>query len=283
MDLVGKPDYTQVKLLYIGVATYDMEEYYHNQTVRYSEAGVHVSQLNITCDVPNVDRLNDLFGTADLVMVSGGNTLFAIDRMRQTGLDRYLHDAMARGVVLVGGSAGAICWFDGGHSDSMDPATYKNAMLHPHPHANETAPHASWKYIRSPGLGFLPGLMVPHFDRRESNGLLRADDFFRMMLKHTGESGIAIDHYAGLIIRGDSYRVFAAKGKPGTNLDGHFDRTDKGVPAVWQVNVLGTSSIIQLLPPAVGSLSDLLKPALFVNEDSLLETARKENPDDGIC
>lgn len=36
---------------------------------------------------------------------------------------------MESGAVLTGGSAGAICWFDGGHSDSMDPATYKNNML----------------------------------------------------------------------------------------------------------------------------------------------------------
>jgi len=31
-------------------------------------------------------------------------------------------------VVIAGGSAGAICWFDGGHSDSMDPCTYKNTF-----------------------------------------------------------------------------------------------------------------------------------------------------------
>ncbi len=31
--------------------------------------------------------------------------------------------------MLAGGSAGAICWFDGGHSDSMDPASFKEAMM----------------------------------------------------------------------------------------------------------------------------------------------------------
>ncbi len=36
---------------------------------------------------------------------------------------------MDSGVVMTGGSFGAICWFDAGHSDSMDPATYKNSML----------------------------------------------------------------------------------------------------------------------------------------------------------
>ena len=29
---------------------------------------------------------------------------------------------MERGCVLCGGSAGCICWFDGGHSDSLAPS-----------------------------------------------------------------------------------------------------------------------------------------------------------------
>ena len=37
--------------------------------------------------------------------------------------------AADRGAVIGGGSAGAICWFDGGHSDSFDPDTFKGAML----------------------------------------------------------------------------------------------------------------------------------------------------------
>jgi len=37
------------------------------------------------------------------------------------GIDNQIKEAVKRGVVISGGSAGAICWFDGGHSDSMDP------------------------------------------------------------------------------------------------------------------------------------------------------------------
>jgi dipeptidase E len=44
-------------------------------------------------------------------------------------VDKFLEKAMDSGVVMTGGSFGAICWFDAGHSDSMDPATYKNSML----------------------------------------------------------------------------------------------------------------------------------------------------------
>ena len=66
---------------------------------------------------------------SDVIVISGGNSLFAVDRWNKIGLAPMLRTAMERGAVLTGGSAGAICWFDGGHSDSWDPDTYKTAML----------------------------------------------------------------------------------------------------------------------------------------------------------
>lgn len=37
-----------------------------------------------------------------------------------------------RKAVMAGGSAGAICWFSGGHSDSLDPDSFEEAKLHTH-------------------------------------------------------------------------------------------------------------------------------------------------------
>ena len=47
---------------------------------------------------------------ADIIVVSGGNTLFAVTRWRRLGVDVLLREAMERGAVLCGGSAGAIIW-----------------------------------------------------------------------------------------------------------------------------------------------------------------------------
>jgi len=57
-----------------------------------------------------------------------------------------IRDAIAtetEGPILCGGSAGAICWFDYGHSDSMDPTTF----LHVDPNMTEEE-KKSWEYIR---------------------------------------------------------------------------------------------------------------------------------------
>ena len=46
----------------------------------------------------------------------------------------------------------------------------------------------NWSYIRAPALGILPGLLCPHIDCVQSNGILRFHDFDKMMLRHSNET-----------------------------------------------------------------------------------------------
>ena len=63
---------------------------------------------------------------ADIIYVGGGNTLQMMRVWRRVGVDRLLKSAYEKGTVLSGISAGAICWFDSGHSDSMSFTNPKN-------------------------------------------------------------------------------------------------------------------------------------------------------------
>ena len=54
----------------------------------------------------------------DVIYVGGGNTANLLAIWRAQGLDRVLHDAWARGAILCGISAGMICWFRDGLTDS---------------------------------------------------------------------------------------------------------------------------------------------------------------------
>jgi dipeptidase E len=54
----------------------------------------------------------------DAIFVGGGNTKSALAVWREWGLDRVLADAWRCGVLLSGMSAGALCWFDEGLTDS---------------------------------------------------------------------------------------------------------------------------------------------------------------------
>lgn len=71
--------------------------------------------VNVALSDVSPGKLKGAVDKADIILVSGGNTLYAVDRWKMHGLDTLFRDAMERGAVLTGGSAGAICWFDGGH------------------------------------------------------------------------------------------------------------------------------------------------------------------------
>lgn len=118
-----------LSLLYIGTASYDIAKFRHMQTKTFKKMGVTVKSLNVATEVMPRRGMEEALDEADIILVSGGNTLFAVDRWEYLGLGSLLRDAALSGKVMAGGSAGAICWFDGGHSDSMDPATYRTCML----------------------------------------------------------------------------------------------------------------------------------------------------------
>ena len=78
----------------------------------------------------------------DVIYVSGGNTANALAIWRVHGFDAILREAWEAGVVLTGWSAGMICWFEAGVTDSFGPQL---------------------EGMRD-GLGFLPGSACPHYD-----------------------------------------------------------------------------------------------------------------------
>jgi dipeptidase E len=55
---------------------------------------------------------------SDAVIVGGGNTLNMLAIWKAQGIDTLLKMAYNKGIVLGGGSAGSLCWFTGGYSDS---------------------------------------------------------------------------------------------------------------------------------------------------------------------
>ena len=119
----------ETTLLYLGTATYDIASFREKQTGAFANRGVAVRTLDVACKTPSESAVADAIDHADIILVSGGNTLFAVDRWHKAAMVEPLRRAMARGATLCGGSAGAGCWFDALHSDSMDPAWYRELML----------------------------------------------------------------------------------------------------------------------------------------------------------
>jgi dipeptidase E len=131
--------------------------------------------------------------SADIIYVGGGNTLQMMRIWRRLGVDTLLTSAYEHGTVLCGVSAGAICWFDSGHSDSM---SFYNPQ--------------DWAYIKVRGLGLVSGTLCPHYNST-TLGVPRKKHFQEMMQK-AGGMGIAVENNCAIeFIDGRFYRVISSK------------------------------------------------------------------------
>jgi peptidase E len=126
---------------------------------------------------PPVD-LRDVALSSDVILVTGGNTANALAIWRVHGFDEILREAWEQGVLLTGWSAGMICWFEHGVTDSFGP---------------ELAPMDC--------LGFLPGSACPHYDGEE-----RRRPVYTQLVADGFPAGVAADddvalHYVGTELR----------------------------------------------------------------------------------
>jgi peptidase E len=69
--------------------------------------------------MPNVSDPEDLLLSQDVIFVGGGSVANMLAVWRVHGVDAIMRKAWQAGVVLSGVSAGAICWFSGGTTDSF--------------------------------------------------------------------------------------------------------------------------------------------------------------------
>ena len=69
--------------------------------------------------MPNVADPEDLLMSQDVIFVGGGSVANMVAVWRVHGIDEILRKAWQAGIVLAGSSAGGICWFEGGTTDSF--------------------------------------------------------------------------------------------------------------------------------------------------------------------
>ena len=107
----------------------------------------------------------------DAIVVSGGNTLNQQAIWKAQGIDVVLKAAWDKGVVLGGASAGSLCWFEEGTTDSRPKAL---------------------SIVKC--LGFLPGSHSPHYDAEAGRRPL----YQKLIGAGTMKPGYACDNNAGI-------------------------------------------------------------------------------------
>lgn len=145
VELTGKQ---KPKALFVSTASSDSEGYTEAWKKIYEDKlGCTVDVLRLIKEKPMPSEIAAKIRQADIIYVGGGNTLMMMNLWRRLGVDELLREAYERGAVCCGASAGSICWFEYGVSDSRQ---FKNKRSH--------------EYIRVKGLGILKGLHCPHYD-----------------------------------------------------------------------------------------------------------------------
>ena len=133
-------------ILFLPTASAEDKSYIVNFYSCFSGLNCNPTHINLFERTP---RLEGVVNKADIIYVGGGNTKSMLAVWKEWKLDILLKKAYDRGAVLSGVSAGAICWFDTGVTDSW--ASNLNLI---------------------PCIGLLNGSCCPHYnsekDRRPS-------------------------------------------------------------------------------------------------------------------
>ena len=138
MELSGQP---RPKLCVLNTAVGDDPSAYLRFYERLAETPAQVRHLALF-PMPSVADPEDLLMSQDVIFVGGGSVANMVAVWRVHGIDEILRKAWQAGIVLAGSSAGGICWFEGGTTDSF------GIQLKPF----------------TDGLGMLAGSFCPHYN-----------------------------------------------------------------------------------------------------------------------
>lgn len=187
-EIVRLANKANPKLLFIPTASDDHAGYITSITQYFQNLGCQVDSLCLISNRPESHEIANKILGADIIYVGGGNTLKMMNLWRKLGVDKLLTQAHQVGTVMCGVSAGSICWFNFGNSDSRK---FKN-------------PNAD--YIKVTGLRLIEALHCPHYD---SESTRKAS--LKKMLKNYRDIAIALEDGAALEIVGQNYRILTSQ------------------------------------------------------------------------
>ena len=128
-------------------------------------------QISFIASTQQARGWDEVFLSVDGIVCSGGNTLNQQAIWKAQGIDVILRKAWDQGIVLGGASAGSLCWFEEGTTDSR-PKELTTVQC----------------------LGFLKGSHCPHYDREPGRRPL----YQKLIGSGQMKPGYACDNDAGI-------------------------------------------------------------------------------------
>ena len=146
-------------MLFIGTASHDSMPYFNSFRKTYTSVfDIKAEVALIVYGEMDLERIATKIENADGIYIGGGDTVYMLEKWKESGLLPLIMKAYEDGKIICGLSAGAICWFNTMYTDF------------------EIMRGTSSEYTVKQGLGVLGGAMCPHFNEREK-------DFFQNLEK----------------------------------------------------------------------------------------------------
>jgi dipeptidase E len=171
------------KVCFVGTASGDSDAYTRMFYSAFKKLSCKPSHLSLY--KPPLGSLEKYVLEKDVMYVGGGNTRNLLALWKLWGLDRIMKKALNKGIVLCGPSAGSICWFEEGVTDSW-PGRLEPLKC----------------------LGFLKGSNCPHYDTEKN----RRPSYHRLLAQRKIGNGIAADDCVAFhFVDGVLHRVVSSK------------------------------------------------------------------------
>ncbi len=167
--LAGDPE--RPRFCFVGTASGDSLNGIAGFYRAFAGSDVCASHLELFT-LPNVPDIREHLLGQDVIWVGGGSVANLLAVWRAHGVDEVLRECWEEGVVLAGISAGSICWYAGGPTDSF------GRDLRPSP----------------PGLALLPYGNGVHYDSEEQRRPLLHEMVKESVLptSHATDDGVGI-------------------------------------------------------------------------------------------
>jgi peptidase E len=170
------------RVAFVPTASGEPDHYVASFYAAFLKLGCRPSVLTLFKRTPD---LRSFVLNQDVIYVGGGNTKSLLAVWHDWGLPEILREAWESGIVLTGVSAGAICWFEQGLTDSFSD------QLRP-----------------LDCLGFLPGSCCPHYDGEAQ----RRPSYHRLLAAGEISAGVAIEDWTGVHFKDtEVYKVVSSK------------------------------------------------------------------------
>jgi len=104
-------------ITFFPTASAENSDYIVNFYSAFSSLNCNAKHISLFKNTPN---LESIIRDSDIIYIGGGNTKSMLAVFKEWGLDKLLLKAYKDGKILAGVSAGAICWFDQGITDSWE-------------------------------------------------------------------------------------------------------------------------------------------------------------------